>query len=163
MSKVCIAKILTAHGVRGLVKIHCYLENPADLERFNPLQSENGKSFNLRLKNPMQDFYLAEIEGIKDRNDAEKLRNTELFIDRASLPDLEDGEVYYEDLIGLDALDTDGTVIGKVIAVENFGAGDLIEIQPVSGKTFYLPLAEPFVTDIQETSLRVDQTEEFRE
>ncbi len=160
MSKVCIAKIRTAHGVRGLVKVDCFLEDPSELMSYNPLMTADNKPITLTLKNSIKGQFLAEIKGVSDRTDAEKYRNVELFIERDQLPEAEDG-FYHEDLIGLEVKNKNGDVIGKVLAVENFGASDLLEIQPTSGKSFYLPFMEPYVGAIEDDHVIVDQIEEF--
>ena len=130
--RLLLGKIATAHGVRGLVKILVLGEDPMRLETCGPAwTAENGgKSLSLKMKNPLGKYYLAAVEGVSERNGAEALRHTELWIDRDKLPEAEDGEVYYAALIGLKAVTEDGTVIGTVIAVENFGASDLLEIKP---------------------------------
>lgn len=162
MSKVCIAKIRTAHGVRGLVKVDCFLEDPSELESYNPLMTADNKPVTLTLKNSAKGQFIAEIKGITDRTDAEKFRNIELFTNRENLPEPEEG-FYYEDLIGLDVKNKEDIVIGQIAAVENFGAGDLIEIKPVSGKNFFLPFREPYVGDVEpdQKFIVVDQIEEF--
>ncbi len=162
--KLHIADIRTAHGIRGLVKLSIYLEDPEDIESYNPLQGNDGKPYTIALKNPIKGDWLAEINGITDRNQAELLRGVELFINRDQLPPPEDGEIYLEDLVGCDAVGTDGHKIGTVISVDNFGASDLIEIKPIDGsKTYYLPIAEPYVQDIdlEQQMVVVEPAEEF--
>lgn len=147
--KLHIADIRTAHGIRGLVKMAIYLEDAKDIETYNPLEGSDGKSYTIVLKNPIKGEWLAEVNGIQDRNQAELLRGIELFIDRDQLPETDDGEIYLEDLVGCDAIDVDGHKIGSILSVDNFGASDLIEIKPINGsKTYYLPLTEPYVLDI---------------
>ena len=162
--KIIIAKILTAHGVRGFVKLRVFLEDPSDISGYNPIKDAKGKSYQIKLKNSVKGDWVAEISGITDRNEAEKLRGLELFIDRNQLPELEDGEIYIEDLIGCSAIDKDGKKLGDVIDFQNFGAGDLIEIKPASGgKTYYLPMVEPYVGDIdtEKRTIIIDPAEEF--
>ena len=96
----------------------------------------------------MGKYWLAEIDGIADRDAALALNGTKLWIDRDALPETDEGEFYIEDLIGLDVIDTDGKSVGKVIAVDNFGAGDLMEIKPAAGSSFYVPFSNDFVPDI---------------
>lgn len=159
-----IAKILSAHGIRGLVKLRCYLEDPDDLVNYDPICDSKGKSYKIILKNPIKGDWLAEIDGITDRNDSEKLRGVELFIRRDQLPETEDGELYIEDIIGCAAIDKSGTKIGDVVGFENFGASDLIEIKPVNGgKTYYLPMVEPYVgeIDVNAGTIEVEPAEEF--
>lgn len=162
--KLCVADILNAHGIRGLVKLRCHLEDPADLEDYNPLTDEKGKTYTIKLKNPIKGDWLAEVEGITDRNASELLRGLKLYIDRDQLPESEDGDIYLEDLVGADALNKEGHKIGEVVSVDNFGASDLVEIRPIDGgKTYYLPIAEPYVIDIDvdENIIVIEPAEEF--
>ena len=147
--KLHIADIRTAHGIRGLLKIAIYLENPKDIENYNPVQGSDGKKYTVILKNAVKGEWLAEVNGIADRNHAELLRGIELFIDRDQLPETDGDEIYLEDLVGCEAINSEGHKIGDIISVDNFGASDLIEIKPIDGsKTYYLPIAEPYVQDI---------------
>lgn len=149
-ARLLIAKITTAHGVKGLVKLHYYGENPDDLAAYNPLfMSENGsETMVVNLKNRVKGGFVAEIEGLSDRNGAEALRGQKLYIESTARPDTAEGEFYHSDLIGCRALEQ-GQEIGSVIAVENFGAGDLLEIKPVDGgETFYLPFNDETVPQI---------------
>lgn len=162
--QICIAEIMTAHGVRGLVKLRCHLENPEDLAGYNPLRDETGKEYEIVLKNPLKNDWVAEVKGVTDRNVAETMRGLKLFIDRSDMPEADDGEFYYEDLIGCKTISPQGLVMGSVIAVENFGAGDLLEIRPVmSGSSYYLPIAEPFVQtiDVVAKTIVIEPAEEF--
>ncbi len=159
-----IAKILSAHGVRGLVKLRCYLDDADNLADYEPICDSKGKAYKITLKNSIKGDWLAEINGITDRNESEKLRGIELFIRRDQLPDIEDGEYYIEDIIGCAAIDKSGTKIGDVVGFENFGASDLVEIKPVNGgKTYYLPMVEPYVgkIDVNAGTIEVEPAEEF--
>ncbi|MDD3019636.1 MAG: ribosome maturation factor RimM [Alphaproteobacteria bacterium] len=161
--KILVAKILTAHGVRGFVKLRTFLEEPADIEGYTPCD-QKGHGYKITLKNPVKGDWVASIDGITDRNDAEKLRGFELFIDRDQLPETDDGEIYIEDLVGLTCIDKQGTNLGKIIDFQNFGAGDLIEIQPATGgKTYYLPMVEPYVGefDLEKGTILIEPAEEF--
>lgn len=148
MTRICIGEIATAHGVRGLVKIRYFGDDPQALEEYGPLfTSETGDaSVTLRLKHQAGGAIIAEVAGITDRNGAEKLRGTPLWTERQALPELtEEGVYYHADLIGLEARSADGTVVGSVVAVENFGASDLLEIKPPEGKKFFLPFVDDYV------------------
>jgi len=106
----------------------------------------------------MGKYWLAGIEGISDRTEAEKLRGTKLWLDRAALPALEEeDEFYVEDLIGLKALTKDGADAGTIIAVDNFGAGTLLEIRPPAGTPYYLPFTKKNVpsVDITEGTVQI--------
>jgi len=159
--RMCLAKIATAHGVRGMVKLHVYAEDPRSIDSYGPLYtSENdGKALTLTIKNPLGKYWLAEIKGITDRNESEKLRGIELWVDRDKLPNPEEGEHYHADLIGMNVQDKDGAALGKVIAVENFGASDLLDIKPASGSSFYLPFADQFIIEVTADSITVDMPE----
>ena len=162
--KILIAKILTAHGIKGFVKLRVFLEDPYDISEYEPIRDTKGNSYKIKLKNPIKGDWIAEIEGVSDRNHSETLRGIELFIDRAQLPETDDGEVYIEDIIGSKAIDRDGHKLGEVIDFQNFGAGDLIEIKPVNGgKTYYLPMVEPYVgeIDIENHTVVIEPAEEF--
>ncbi|HOO82797.1 MAG TPA: ribosome maturation factor RimM [Alphaproteobacteria bacterium] len=143
-SRICVGRIASAHGVKGLVKLLPFCEDPALLEQ--------ALDFKITLKNPMGKYMLAEIEGVKDRNAAEALRNTELFVTRDQLPEIDDDDTFYfEDLIGMTCVDENGMEIGHVKAVENFGAGDLLEVQLKSGQEVLLPFTDEYVPEIGET------------
>ena len=145
---VCMAKIRTAHGVRGLVKLDCYNEDPESLPDFNPLVDEKGREYNIVRLSRHKDYYLAEIEGITSCEQVEKLRNTELFISRDLLPEIDEEGTYYQiDLIGL-AVIQDGETIGKVKSLQNFGAGELLEIENPEKEITFLPFKDEFVPQI---------------
>lgn len=140
--KILVGKITTAHGIKGLVKVQVYAEDPHLLETGGPLSTteRGGKQISLKMKNSMGKVWLAEVAGVTDRNAAETLRNTELWLGRERLPTLADNEYYIADLIGLNAYDEEENLLGVITAVDNFGAGDLIEISPPEKESFYLPL-----------------------
>lgn len=153
--RICVAKIATAHGVKGLVKLHVFAEDIGLLN--NTLYtSETGDSeISMTLKNATAKHWLAEIKDVTDRTEAEKLRGTELYIDQEHLPEPEEGEFYFSDLIGLDCFDKDDQPIGKIIAVENFGAGDLLEIQATGQESFYLPFNDDTIIEVMSDKIIV--------
>ena len=163
LKRLRAAKIATAHGVKGLVKLHVFLEN-VDLLNGPVFTNETGdKTLTLNLKNATAKHWLAEIEGITDRTEAEKLRGTTLYIDKNTLPAPDEGEFYIDDLIGLPCLDSDGEKIGDVIGVENFGDSDLLDIKPTAGESFYLPFTDDTVLDIQDDKIIVTIPEGLRD
>ena len=148
--RVRVGRITAAHGVRGEVKIRCFTELPEDVGAYGPLHDANGHSLQLSSIRPAKGpFVVARIEGVNDRNAAEALAGHDLFVPRDRLPPPDEDEWYYSDLIGLTAVDPDGTSLGRVIAVHDFGAGDLIEIAPPSGKAFMVPFTAQCVPDIK--------------
>ena len=147
--RILLAEITSAHGIKGLVKLRYFGENVADIEAYNPLfTSEVGNDqLTLHIKNPIKSGYVAEVDGITDRNKAETLAKTKLYILKDQLPETDADEFYYDDLIGCEAYEHN-TLIGKVIAIEDFGAGSLLEIRPSGQPTFYLPFKEEFVPKV---------------
>ncbi|MCM2344078.1 MAG: ribosome maturation factor RimM [Alphaproteobacteria bacterium] len=159
--RICLGEISTAHGVRGLVRIRVYGDDPQAFSAYGPLfiSETSDKTITIKMKNAANKFWIAEVEGVADRNAAEALRGTKLWIERDKLPEPEsDDEFYYEDLIGM-TVQTDGEgMIGTVVAVENFGASDLLEIKPPSGSTFYLPFVDEYILEVNmpENVIKVD-------
>ncbi len=127
--KVCVGMITGAHGVRGLVKIRSFTADPAAITAYGPLVDETGgRHFAIEVLGEQKEQWLARIDGVADRTAAEALRGTRLHVDRACLPEPAEDEFYHADLIGLGAELPDGTVLGTVRAVHDFGAGDLLEV-----------------------------------
>lgn len=158
--RVCLGRVAGVHGIKGLVKVLAYGDDVQLIEDLSPVYTSEAGSdtISIRLKNPQGKHWLAEIEGVGDRNGAEALKGTEFYVERDALPDLEDGAFYYEDLIGREACDAEGQVIGKVIAVHNFGAGDLLEIRLKSGQDVMVPLNDDFVPDTGDTLTVLNHT-----
>ena len=145
--RICLGKITGAHGVKGLVKILPFGE---DLDLLNGTlytDESTDSTIHITLKNPIGKYMIAEIEGVHSRDDAEKMK-TSLFISRDALPDIDENEFYIEDLKGLKVLDTNKNEIGSLIAVQNYGAGDLLEIKPASGASYFVPFQDEYVRDI---------------
>lgn len=139
--QILIGEIKGAHGVKGLVRIRVFAE---DITLFNTL-----KNYTIILKNKHKgDTWLASIEGVNNKEDADALKATKLYCDRDDMPAPEDDEVYLSDLIGMECIDENGQLVGIVTAVENFGAGDLFDIKPPSGQNFYLSYADHTVLNI---------------
>lgn len=145
--RVCLGVIAQAHGVKGLVKILPYGEDPYLIELV--------EEFDITLKNPHGKYFLAEIEGVSSREAVDAIKGTELFIDRDQLPETDEGEYYIEDLIGMKALNTGGKDAGVIIAVHNFGAGDLLEIKPNSGETYLVPFNDEHVPEVTDDTVTV--------
>ena len=133
--RICLGVITGAHGVRGGVRLKSFTEVPEDIAAYGPLADQAGaREFRLTLTGRSKGLLLGRIEGIGDRNQAEALSGTRLYLSRDGLPAIEEPETFYHaDLIGLAAEDPDGLPLGRVIAVQNFGAGDLLEIKPPDG------------------------------
>jgi len=131
-NKVLLGRIGGAHGLRGEVKIATFTAAPEDITAYGPLTSADGtRTFTITgMRAASGGSVIARLKGVADRTQAEALNGVELFVSRDALPPPDDDdEFYYSDLIGLAAVSPDGAVVGKVIAVHNFGAGDLIEVR----------------------------------
>jgi 16S rRNA processing protein RimM len=134
---VTLAAVSGAHGVTGEVRLKLFAENIDSIKRY---KSFNEGALTLKSLRPTKDGAIARFVEITDRNMAEKLRSTVLTVPREALPELGEGEYYFSDLLGLPCVSTDGTDLGKCVAVENFGAGDVLEIQKADGKKFMVPM-----------------------
>jgi len=146
---ICVARIGAAHGVRGAVKLWTFTEDPLAVQSYGPLMTRDGaRSFEIANVRAAKDHLVATFKGVATRNDAEKLNGIELYIPREKLPETDDGEYYYADLIGLAAVDAANEPIGRVIAIHNFGAGDIIEIAPPKGATMLLPFTNAVVPTV---------------
>ena len=151
MIRICLGVIAGAHGVRGLVRIKSFTAAPRDIAAYGPLEDEAGtRRFEVAVKSETKGLVLAALAGVGDRDAAEALKGTKLYVERAALPPPEDEEEYYHaDLIGLRAETPDGQSLGRVVAVHNFGAGDLLEIAPEVGSTLMLPFTKTAVPAVE--------------
>jgi 16S rRNA processing protein RimM len=164
--RICIGAIAGAFGVAGEVRLKSFCSEPSDIGSYGPLSSEDGsREFRLTLTKPVTGGFGARIAGITTREEAEALRGVSLFVDRSRLPSLPDDEFYHADLIGLDVLDTGGEQLGKVIAIHNHGAGDIIEISSTRHKSaLLLPFTKAIVPNVDLSAGRLivdlpDETE----
>jgi 16S rRNA processing protein RimM len=161
---VCVAVVATAHGLRGMLKLRCFTERPEDVAVYGPVFDQNGRRlFELEVIGPAPGGVLARAQGIEDRSAAEALRGAELFVPRSALPELEPDEFYYSDLEGMEALRPDGSRFGVVDGVDNFGAGDLIEVLADDGRRVSLPFTRQTVPsiDLERRRLVVEPPEEL--
>lgn len=149
--RVCLGAIAGAHGVRGQVRIKAFTEMPEDLTAYGPLGDEAGRRrFRISLVGQSKGNLLAKIAGVTDRNAAEALRGTRLYVARDALPAPEDDETFYHaDLIGLLAETPEGEVLGRVRQIHNFGAGDVLEVVPEdAGEVRFLPFTKAVVPEL---------------
>jgi 16S rRNA processing protein RimM len=135
--------------VRGEVRVKSFTAEPTTLGAYGPLATKDGRSLAVERLRPIKDDMVAvKFRGIDDRDAAERLKNLMVGVARDALPAPEAGEFYHADLIGLQAVGQDGALLGTVVAVENFGAGDLIEIAPEDGPSRLVPFTRAAVPDI---------------
>ncbi|MCK1620829.1 ribosome maturation factor RimM [Bradyrhizobium sp. 159] len=153
---VCVARIGAAHGVRGAVKLWTFTEDPFAIRRYGPLLSKDGKrQFEVATAREAKDHLVATFTGVTTRDEAERLNGIELYVPRDKLPATDADEYYHTDLIGLAAVTTDGEALGRVLAIHNFGAGDIIEIAPLMGTTLLLPFSNAVVPEVDIAGGRV--------
>jgi 16S rRNA processing protein RimM len=147
---VCLGQIGAAHGVRGEVRLRSFTADPAAIANYGRLETEDGRVFAIESLRPTRDYFVATLSGIADRDAAERLANVKLYVPRERLPEPDAAnEFYHADLIGLCVVDRGGRPLGTVVAVHNFGAGDLIEFKPGAGsKTELIPFDATTVPEI---------------
>src|SRR5258705_7699454 len=139
-AQVCVARIGAPHGVRGAVKLWTFTEHPLAVKHYGPLMTKDGaRQFEVTHVRQAKNHLVATLKGVASREDAERLNGIELYIAREKLPDTDDDEYYHADLIGLNAVNAASEPLGRVVAIHNFGAGDIIEIAPARGPTMLLP------------------------
>ena len=154
-ARICIARIGAAHGVRGAVKLWTFTEDPLAVTQYGELTTKDGgRAFEIATAREAKGHLVATLKGIATREDAERLNGIELYIARDQLPDTDDDEYYHADLIGLAAVTTADAPLGRVIAIHNFGAGDIIEIAPPQGATMLLPFTNAVVPEVGRASCR---------
>lgn len=150
-ARVAVGVFGAPHGVRGEMRLKSFTGDPLAITDYAPLTDKSGqRRFILKKARPFKDdLLIVSVEGVADRDAAAKLTNLEVFASRDLMPEAEEDEFYHADLIGLQAKDAAGKVIGFVLAMHNFGAGDLIEIKPVDGsQTIVLPFTKAIVPEI---------------
>jgi 16S rRNA processing protein RimM len=153
---ICVARIGAAHGVRGAVKLWTFTEDPFAVKTYGPLWSKDGtRRFELTSAREARGHLVATLKGITTRDEAERLNGLELYVAREKLPETDAGEYYHADLVGLAAVTEAGEAVGRVIAIHNFGAGDIIEIAPPEGATMLLPFTNAVVPTVDLASGRV--------
>ncbi len=154
---ICVGAIAGAYGVRGEARIKSFCAEPSDIAGYAPLLTEDGaRSFSLTLVRPIKNGFAARLGGVATKEDADALRGVQLFAPRDRLPSLPDDEFYHADLIGLEVFDTGGALLGAVLAVQNHGAGDLLEVRPAKGgETVLVPFSRETVPTVDLEARRI--------
>jgi 16S rRNA processing protein RimM len=148
--RILLGQIASAHGIKGDVIVRTFTADPADIAAYGPLTDKTGtKPLTLSVVRVSDKGIVARVKGVSDRNGAEALRGRELYVAREKLPEAAAAEYYHADLIGLAAVTESGEPYGRVVAVENFGAGDLLEIQLQGSKeTEFVPFTNVCVPEV---------------
>lgn len=146
---VRLARIGAAHGIRGEVRVRSFTEDPLAFGHYGPLRDEAGGLYTVRNAREQKGVVVTRFEEITDRNAAERLNGTDLFVAREALGEgLEDGEWFAADLVGLEVRSPDGNAIGSVVAVHDFGAGDILEVRFGGGRSEMFAFTETIVPDL---------------
>ena len=153
---ICVARIGAAHGVRGAVKLWTFTEDPLAVKAYGPLTTRDGaRQFEVTHVREARDHLVATFKGVTTRDEAERLNGIELYVAREKLPATDEDEYYHTDLIGLAAVTMAGDALGRVLAIHNFGAGNIIEIAPPTGATPLLPFTDAVVPEVDIAGGRV--------
>ena len=158
--RICVAQIGAAHGTRGEVRLKSFTADPMAVMDYGALETEDRTAtFEIESLRPAKSHWVAQLRGVRDRNAAERLANVKLFVPRERLPAAATDEFYHADLIGLAAVTTDGRQLGTVVAVHDFGAGDILELrQEGKRETVMLPFTSATVpvVDIKGRRIVID-------
>lgn len=148
--RILLGRIVAAHGIRGDVLVKSYAAVPEDIAAYGVLTDGAGvRKIPLKALRVTAKGVVCHVKGVDDRNGAEALAGIDLYVERARLPPLSEGEYYHADLIGLVAVDATGRVVGHVVGVQNYGASDLLEVRLAGQKaTELVPLTEDFVPSV---------------
>lgn len=150
--RLLMGRIGAAHGIKGEVRITSFTDEPLALRDYGPLETDRpGLTIEIEQARGTTNVLVARLKGVTDRTAAEKLNGVELYIDRGKLPATDDeDDFYHADLIGLEARLADGTVIGTVTAIPNYGASDLLEVRDTrTGDTFLYPFTKAVVPEVR--------------
>jgi 16S rRNA processing protein RimM len=155
--RICVARIGAAHGLRGEVRLNSFTADPMAVMQYGVLSDQTGtRAFEIESCRPAKGVLIARFKGVADRTAAEALCNIDLYVPRDRLPPAGTDEFYHADLIGLAAVGRDGAAIGTIVAVHDFGAGDIIEIAPMAGgPTLMLPFNDAAVPEIDIAAGRI--------
>ncbi|MBM3569179.1 MAG: 16S rRNA processing protein RimM [Alphaproteobacteria bacterium] len=133
-ARICLGAVTGAHGVRGLVKVKPFTQRPEDIAAYGPVSDQGGRrQWKLAVEGVHKDSVLTRFEGVADRDAAQRLKGTRLYVPRSALPAAAEDEFYLADLVGLELSDASGRALGTVQAVHDFGAGPLVEMSPTGG------------------------------
>ncbi len=147
--RVCVGAITGVRGLRGEVRIKSFTADPADVAAYGPVSVEEGdRSFDIRVTARVKDRIIARLAGVDDRTAAEELKGTKLYVPRSALPEADDGTYYLSDLVGLRAETATGRKLGRVRAVHNFGAGDVVEIAGDGKAGLMVPFTHAAVPEV---------------
>ena len=152
----CVGAIAGAFGVRGELRVKSFCANPKDIGKYSPLVSEDGtKHFDLKISRTINNGFAVRISGVDNKEDADALKGTRLYVPIDRLPKLPDDEFYHTDLIGLEVVDSGGNALGHVTSVHDHGAGDILEIKSPGQPPVLIPFTKLNVPTVDLAAKRV--------
>ncbi|TFL18700.1 ribosome maturation factor RimM [Jannaschia formosa] len=152
---VCLGAVTGSYGVRGEVRVKSFCAEPSAIGDYGPLTGDDGTAYKVTVLRPVKGGYAVRLSGVPHKEAADALKGTRLWAPRAALPELPDDEFYHSDLIGLDAVDTGGAPLGRVHAVHDHGAGDLLELRPAGGAAVLVPFTRAVVPTVDLAARRL--------
>ena len=152
---VCLGAVMGSYGVRGETRVKSFCAEPSAIGDYGPLTGDDGKSYAVTVLRPVKGGYAVRLSGVPHKEAADALKGTRLWAPRAALPALPDDEFYHSDLIGLSAVDTGGADLGRVHAVHDHGAGDLLELRPKGRAPVLVPFTRAIVPTVDLDARRV--------
>lgn len=154
--KVCLGAITGSYGVRGEARVKSFCADPSAIGDYGTLTDDEGRTYTLTVTRPVKGGYAVRLSGVKSKETADGLRGQKLWAPRSALPELPDDEYYYSDLIGMTAVDTGGETLGRIHAVHDHGAGDILELRPIKGPgTILVPFTQAVVPTVDLAARRV--------
>lgn len=155
--RVCVGAVAGAFGVKGEVRLKSFTATPEDLAAYGAVETEDrAQRFDITLTGQTKGALIGRLSGVATKEVADRLRGARLYVARAKLPEPEDDEYYYADLIGLEVFDTGGAALGRVKAVLNHGASDLLEVDRVEGgATVLVPFTQEVVPTVDLSARRI--------
>lgn len=148
-ARICVGVVVGVKGVKGEVRIKSFTENPVDVGAYGPVESEDGtRTWELKAVGEAKGAVVARLKGIADRDQAEALKGEKLYVARAKLPQPAEGTYYHSDLVGMNVVLTSGESKGAVVAVHNFGAGDIIEVGDGVTATVMVPFSSAAIAEV---------------
>lgn len=159
---VCLAEIVATHGIKGAVRLKSFTRDPEDIFNYPELMDAHQKIYKIKFSAAKKNgVFVAIVQGVTTCNDAEILRGTKLYVHRSELPTLQEDEFYYNDLIGMRVITSEGKEIGEVVLVQNHGAGDFFDIRSSAGELFTLLFTKEAVPEVNFTDRFLIVKEEF--
>ena len=152
---VCLGAVTGSYGVRGEARVKSFCAEPSAIGDYGPLVDDSGRRYDLTVVRPVKGGYAVRLTGVTQKEAADTLRGQRLWVPRAALPALPEDEFYHSDLVGLDAVDTGGAVLGRVHAVHDHGAGDLLELRPRGAAAVLVPFTQAIVPTVDLTARRL--------